>query len=109
MGADGSSGSVLTASDREPGWLVVLEVELCPAPTAFFTVVESLRGRPRLRFGERAGLPSLAEVGWGGDTCSGWDTANLRGVLGGRPLFRFTGGVELALLAGEDTFPSFPG
>lgn len=115
MGADGASGSVSAAavSDREPAWLVVLAVgvfEFFPAPTAFVTVVEFLRGRPLLRFGEKGGLPSsLGKLGWGGDRCSGWGSTTLRGVLGGRPLFRFNGGVELATLVPEDALPSFPG
>lgn len=104
--------SAAAVSDRELAWLVVLAVgafEFFPAPTAFLHP-KFLRGRPLLRFAEKGGLPSsLGKLGWGGDRCSGWGSTTLRGVLGGRPLFRFNGGVELATLVPEDVVPSFPG
>lgn len=108
VGGDRVPGSVLAAVfDSVPDTpIVVVEgflLEFCPAPTVSGAVVESLRGRPLLRFGERGGLPSsFGEAGGrGGDTLhSGSDT--LGGVLGGRPLFLFIGAItELTLGSAE--------
>lgn len=95
-------GSVFDAADTS---------ELCPSITVSSTVVESLRGRPLLRLGDRGGLPSsLGEVGCGeGVTVLSW-SGSLGGVLGGRPLFLFKGGTsEFTLDSVEAEAGSLPG
>lgn len=75
-------------------------LELYPSPTESVTKVESLRGRPRLRFGERGALSSsLGKVGGWGEFTVFSGSGTLGGVLGGRPLFLFTGAVLAFTLA----------
>lgn len=97
-------------------------VEFCPSLIGSGEVVESLRGRPLLRFGERGGFPSsLGEVGCGEVVTVLSGSCNLGGVLGGRPLFLFKGvqreftleSVEVVSLPGVtsvflDWFPPLP-
>lgn len=109
----GTVGSVLASVFDIPDTpvMVVACLEFCPSLTGSGMVVESLRGRPRLRFGERGGFPcSFGEVGCvEGVTvlsCSG----NLGGVLGGRPLFLFKGVTrEFTLDSVEVEVGSLPG
>lgn len=108
---DGGVGSVLASvfdrSDTPVG--VFSFLEFCPSLTVSGVVVESLRGRPLLRFGERGGFPSsLGEVGSGEGATVLSGSGNLGGVFGGRPLFLFKGvtreldsvAVEVASLPG---------
>lgn len=83
----------------------------CPSLIVSGMFVESLRGRPLLRFGERGGFPSsFGEVGcWEGVTMLS-DSGNLGGVLGGRPLFLFKGITrEFTLDSVEVEVVSLPG
>lgn len=86
-------------------------LEFCPSQTASGMVVESLRGRPRLRFGERGGFPSsFGEVGCGEAVAVLSGSDNLGGVLGGRPLFLFKGvAKEFTLDSVEVEEASLPG
>lgn len=86
-------------------------LEFCPSQTASGMVVESLRGRPRLRFGERGGFPSsFGEVGCGEEVAVLSGSDNLGGVLGGRPLFLFKGvAKEFTLDSVEVEEASLPG
>lgn len=90
----GAAGTVLASGLDKPDTAVVVVsfLKFCPSPTLSDVVVESLRGRPRLRFGDSGGFPSwlsLAGCGVGVPVLSG--SGNLGGVLGGRPLFLFKG------------------
>lgn len=91
--------------------VVVSFLELCPSLTVSGAVVESLRGRPLLRFGERGGFPSsLGEVGCEEGVTVLSDSGNLGGVLGGRPLFLFKGATtEFTLESVEVAVASLPG
>lgn len=86
-------------------------LEFCPSLTVSGMVVESLRGRPLLRFGERGGFPSsLGEVGCGEGVTVLSGSGNLGGVLGGRPLFLFKGVTrEFTLESVEVEAVSLPG
>lgn len=65
-------------------------LEFCSSLIVSGEVVESLRGRPLLRFGEFGGFPSsLCDVGCGEEATVLPASGNLGGVLGGRPLFLF--------------------
>lgn len=114
MGGDRIPGSVLAAVfDSEPdSSIVVVEgflLEFCPAPTVSGAVIESLRGRPLLRFGERGGLPSsLGDVGCGGGDTVNSGSGTLGGVLGGRPLFLFIGAMTELTLGSVEVL-SLPG
>lgn len=64
--ADGTVGSVLASvfdiPDRQA--VVASFLQFCPSLIVSGVFVESLRGRPLLRLGERGGFPSsLGEVG----------------------------------------------
>lgn len=110
---DGTVGSVLASVFDIPGTPVVVVsfLEFCPSLTVSGMVVESLRGRPLLRFGESGGFPSsLGEVGCVEGATVLSDSGNLGGVLGGRPLFLFKGVTrELTLDSVEVEVASFPG
>lgn len=98
--ADGTVSSLLTSGFDVLGTPVVGVscLEFCPSLMVSGIFAESFRGRPLLRFGESGGFPSsLGEVGWEGGVTVVSDSGNLGGVLGGRPLFLFTGTRELAL------------
>lgn len=109
----GTLGSVLASVFDIPDTpvMVVSFLEFCPSLIVSGKVVESLRGRPLLRFGERVGFPSslggvVCEEGVTVLSCSG----NLGGVLGGRPLFLFKGiAREFALDSVEVEVVSLPG
>lgn len=108
----GAAGSVLASGLDKPDTSVVVVsfLEFCPSPTLSGMLVESLRGRPRLRFGDSGGFPSsLGVAGCGGVTVlSG--SGNLGGVLGGRPLFLFKGVTrEFTLDSVEVEVASLPG
>lgn len=109
----GAAGSVLASGFDEPDTSVVVIsfFELCPSPTVSGIVVESFRGRPLLRFGERGGFPSSpGEVGCGEGVTVLSDSGILGGVLGGRPLFLFSGVTrEFTLDSAEVEVASFPG
>lgn len=106
-------GSVLASvfDIQDTQVVVVSFLEFCPSLTVSGVVVESLRGRPLLRFGERGGLPSsLGEVGCGEGVTVLSDSGNLGGVLGGRPLFLFKGVTrEFTLDSVEVKVLSLPG
>lgn len=91
--------------------VVVSFLKFCPSPTVSGTVVESLRGRPLLRFGERGGFPSsVGEVGGEGIVIVLSGSDNLGGVLGGRPLFLFKGvPTEFTPDSARDEVGSLPG
>lgn len=75
-------------------------------------VVESLRGRPLLRLGDSGGFPSsIAEMGCGHVVDALSSSGSLVGVLGGRPLFLFKGGMREFMLdsAAEVEAASLPG
>lgn len=78
--------------------LVVSVLEVCSVLSVSGNDVESLRGRPLLRFGERGGFPSfpssLGEVGCGEGLAVWSGSVILGGVLGGLPLLRFKGVVR---------------
>lgn len=85
-------------------------LELGPSQALSADVVESLRGRPLFRLGERGGLlSSVGEVGCEGGATALSGSGGLVDVFGGRPRFRFKGvtneltpsaGAELASLPG---------
>lgn len=107
-------GSVLASVFDIPDTAVVVVVsllEICLSLTVSSTFVESLRGRPRLRFGESGGLPSsLSEVGCVEGVAVLSASGNLGGVLGGRPLFLFKGVTrEFTLDSVEVAVASLPG
>lgn len=110
---DRTVGSVLALVFDIPHTLVVVLslLEFCPSLTVSRMVVDSLRGRPLLRFGERGGFPSsLGEVGCGEGVTVLSDSGNLGGVLGGRPLFLFKGtSREFTLDSAEVEVASLPG
>lgn len=113
MWGDGTVGSVLASVFDIPDTSVVVVsfLEFCPSQTASGVVVESFRGRPLLRFGERGGFPSsLGEVGCGEAVTVQSGSDNLGGVLGGRPLFLFKGiAKEFTLDSVEAEEASLPG
>lgn len=106
-------GSVLASVTAKPDTSVVVVVsflEFCPSLTVSGMVVESLRGRPLFRFGERGGFPSHGELGCGEGVTLLSSSGNLGTVLGGRPLFLFKGVTrELTLDSVEAEVASFPG
>lgn len=109
----GTVGSVIVSVFNTPETPVVVVsfLEFCPSLTVSRKVVESLRGRPRLRFGERGGCPSsLGEVGCGEGVTVLSGSGNLGEVLGGRPLFLFKGVArEFTLDSVEVEVASLPG
>lgn len=106
---DGGVSSVLTIVLDIPVRPVV--VVSCPSLIVSGMVVESLRGRPLLRFGERGGFPSsLGEMGCVEGVTGLLVSGNLGEVLGGRPLFLFKGvATEFKLGSVEVEVVSLPG
>lgn len=113
LGADGAVGSVSASVSDIPDKEAVVAsfLQFCPSLIVSGRFVESLRGRPLLRLGERGGFPSsLGEVGSveGVTVFSG--SGSLGEVLGGRPLFLFKGVVrEFKLDSVEVGVASLPG
>lgn len=109
----GAAGCVLASGFDKPDTSVaeVSVLEFCPSLMVSGMVVESLRGRPLLRFGERGGFPSsLGEPGCGEGVTVLSGSGNLEGVLGGRPLFLFKGVTrEFTLDSVEVEVVSLPG
>lgn len=109
-GSVGATGSVLASIFDKPDTseVVVSFLEFCPSLTVSGVVVESLRGRPLLRFGERGGFPSsVGEMGCGEVAAT---VLSVGGVLGGRPLFLLIGVTrEFTLDSVEAEVASLPG
>lgn len=110
---DGTDDPVIASVFDIPGTPVVVVsfLQFCPSLTVSGKVVESLRGRPLLRFGERGGFPSsVGEVGCFEEATVLSDSGNLEGVFGGRPLFLFKGVTrEFTLESVEVEMASLPG
>lgn len=99
------------SSDGTVGSGIGGKTEFCPSLTVSVVVVESLRGRPLLRLGDRVGFPSsLGKVGCNECVTVPSPSGSLGGVLGGRPLFLFNGVTsEFILDSVEAVVGSFPG
>lgn len=111
-GTVSTTGSLLTPGFDRPGVAALGTpcLAFSPSLTGSGAVAESFRGRPRLRFGESVRFPSSAgEVGCKGGVTVLSGSANLGGVFGGRPLFRFTGTRELTPASDKTAVPSLPG
>lgn len=108
---DGTVGSVLASVFDIPGAPVVSVLEICPSLIVSGMAMDSLRGRPLLRFGESGGFPSsFGKVGCGEGVTVCSESGNLGGVLGGRPLFLFKGvSREFTLDSVEAEVASLPG